>query len=77
MNDTTFDADDPPAKPKGKGGRKWKKAERAEVVRSVARLVRRWVEPADVVDWVVKTYAVHPRTGWTLLAEARRYVAAR
>jgi hypothetical protein len=60
-----------------KPGSRFNKAERRAIVLEAYSLLKRFVEPADVIAYLMGHYKVHRASAYRLLAEARKYMLCR
>src|SRR5262249_42471375 len=84
MSDQTFDVG-PPKKPRRdhvnsgrpNGVKRFTKAERADAVRTLSRMLTPYVPPVSVVRFAVQEWGISDRAAYDLLRDARRYLALR
>jgi hypothetical protein len=85
MSDQTFDVGPPKRKPRKdhvnsgrpNGVKRFTKAERADAVRTLSRMLKPYVQPISVVRYAIKEYGVSDRTAFQLVRDARTYLAMR
>jgi hypothetical protein len=85
MSDQTFDVGPPQRKPRKdhvnsgrpNGVKRFTKREREDAIRTVSRLLKPYVQPSDVVRYIIETWGISTRCAWDLLRDARGYLCAR